>query len=146
MAEQACASMWALAEERGNAVMAGSPMIARSTGTVIDVLTAVIACPTVHTNAVVASMSIMARSSILTSIGHQLAFIHIFCAILPCVMRWTLAVIGVYSIHTDSTVLTAVTWAIVNVVFTVWTGEAWQTAAVISCVPLLNTCASVLAW
>lgn len=146
VAQQACASMWTLAEKRGNAVMAGSPMIACCTGTVINVLTAVIAGPTIHTNAVVASVSIMARSSILTRIGHQLAFIHIFCAILPCVMRWTLAVIGVYSIHTDSTVLTVMAWAVVNVVFTVWAGEAWQTAAVISCVPLLNTCASVLAW
>lgn len=146
VAQQACASMWALAEERGNTVMAGSPMIACCTGTVINVLTAVITCPTVHTDTVVASMSIMACPSILARIGHQLAFIYVFCAILSCVMRRTLAVIGVYSIHTDSTVLTVVAWAIVNVVFTVWTGEAWQTAAVISCVPLLNTCASVLAW
>lgn len=146
VAQQTGASMRALAEERGNAVMAGRPMIARCTGTVIDVLTAVITGPTVHTNAVIASMGIMASPSILTSIGHQLAFIYIFCTVLTCVMRWALAIIGVYSIHTDSTILTVVAWAVINVVLTVWACKAWQTAAVISCVPLLNTRASVLAW
>lgn len=146
VAQQTCASMRALAEERGNAVMACSPMIARCTGTIINILTAVITRPTVHTNTVIASMGIMAGPSILTCIGHQLTFIYIFGAVLTCVMRWTLAIIGVYSIHTDSTILTVVAWAIINVVLTVRASKAWQTAAVISCVPLLNTCASVLAW
>lgn len=146
VAQQTCASVRAFAEERGNAVMAGSPMIARCTGTVINVLTAVITRPAIHTNTVVAAMSIVAGPTILTRIGHQLTFIHIFCAVLTCVMRWTLAVVCVYSIHTDSTVLTVVAWTIINVVFTVWAGKTWQTAAVISCVSFLNTCASVLAW
>lgn len=145
MAQQTCASMRALAEEGGNTVVAGRPMIAGCAGTVIDVLAAVVARPAVHTDTVVTSMSIMAGPSILTCVGHQLAFVHIFCAVLTCVMRWTLAVVGVYSVHTDSTVLTVVAGAVINVVFTVWAGKAWQTAAVIGCVPLLDTCASVLA-
>lgn len=145
MAQQTCASMRALAEEGGHPVVAGRPMIARCTGAVIDVLAAVVARPAVHTDAVVTSVSIMAGPSVLTRVGHQLAFVHIFCAILTCVMRRTLAVVGVYSVHTDSTVLTVVTGAIINVVFTVWAGKAWQTGAVVGCVPFLDARASVLA-
>lgn len=42
-------------------------------------------------------------------------------------MRWTLAVVGVHSIHTNSTILAAVTRAVVDIVLTVLTCEAWQT-------------------
>lgn len=145
MAQQTCASMRALAEEGGHAVMAGSSMIARCTGAVIDVLAAVVTRPAVHTDAVVTSVSVMAGPSVLTRVGHQLTFVHIFCAILTCVMRRALAVVGVHSVHTDSTVLAVVARAVVDVVFTVWTGKAWQAAAVVGGVPLLDAGASVLA-
>lgn len=42
-------------------------------------------------------------------------------------MRWALAVVGVHTVHTQTTVLAAVTWAVVDVVLTVLTREAWQT-------------------
>lgn len=42
-------------------------------------------------------------------------------------MRRALAVVGVHPIHTDSTILAAVTWTVVNIVFTVLTCEAWAT-------------------
>lgn len=137
--------MWALAEERGDSVMAGSTMVTGCTGTVVDVLTAVVTRPAVHTDTVVAPVCVVACASILAGIGHQLTFIHIFCAVLASVMRRTLAVIGVYSIHTDATILTVVSRTVVNVVFTVWSCKAWQAAAVIGGVSLLDTCASILA-
>lgn len=38
-----------------------------------------------------------------------------------------LAVVGVHSIHTDPTILAAVTWAVINILLTVLTCEAWPT-------------------
>lgn len=105
--------------------MAGSTMVTSCTGTVIDVLAAVISCPAVDTDAVIATMSVVAGPSILASIGHQFTFVHIFCAVLTCVMRWALAIIRVHSIHTHTTVLTVMAWAIIDVMFTVRTCEAW---------------------
>lgn len=77
-----CAPMRALAEEGGDTVVAGSTMVTSCAGTVIDVLTAVVTCPPVDTDAVVAAVSVMTRSSVLACIGHQLTLIHIFCAVL----------------------------------------------------------------
>lgn len=74
--------MWTLAEERSYAVMAGCTMITCRACTVVNVLTAVITRPTVHTNAVIAAMSVVTRASILTCVGHQLALVYIFCAVL----------------------------------------------------------------
>lgn len=62
--------------------MTGGPNEAGGTGTVIDVLAAVLACPAVDTHTIVATMGVMASATILASIGHQLAFIHIFSAVL----------------------------------------------------------------
>lgn len=126
--------------------MAGSAMVTRCTSTVINVFTAVITRPAIDADTVIAPVSVVACPSILASIGHQLTFIHIFCAVLACIMRWTLAVIGVHSVHTDATVLTVVAWTVINVVFTVWACETWKAATVIGGVSLLDTCASILAW
>ena len=62
--------------------MAGGAKIASCTGAVVYVLAAVVTRPSVYTDAVVAAMCVVARPSILTCVGHQLAFVHIFCAVL----------------------------------------------------------------
>ena len=56
------------AGEGGHAVNAGGPWRAGSIGTVIDILAAVISAPAVHTHAAIASVSVGAGASILTSI------------------------------------------------------------------------------
>lgn len=146
VAQQTCAPMRTLAEEGGHAVMAGSAMVTSSAGTVVDVFAAVVTCPPIDADAVVAAVSVMARPSILACVGHQLTLVHIFCAILTCVMRWALAVIGIHTIHTHTTILAAVAWTIIDVMLTVLTGEAWQAATVVGGVSLLDTGASILAW
>lgn len=65
-----CASVWALAVERGYAVMTGGPVVARSAGTVIDVIAAVVPSPAVHTHTLVAAIGVVARAAILTGVGH----------------------------------------------------------------------------
>lgn len=74
--------MRTLAEERGYAVMAGSAVVTSCTGTVVDVLAAVVARPPVDTDTVVAAVSVVACSSILARIRHQLTLVHILCAVL----------------------------------------------------------------
>lgn len=145
VAQQPCTSMWTLAEEGRNAVMTSGPIVARSTGAVIYVLAAVAPRPPVDADAVEAAMSVMARSTILTCVWHQLAFVHIFCAVLAGVMRWALAVVRVHAVHTDATVLAAVARTIVDVVLTVVAHKTWQAAAVVGSFSLLNTCSSILA-
>lgn len=74
--------MWAFAIEGCHTVMAGRPRGTGCAGTVINVLTAVLASPTINTDTVVATIGVMAGATILTGIRHQLAFIHIFGAVL----------------------------------------------------------------
>lgn len=146
MAQQTCAPVRTLAEEGGHTVVAGSTVVTSRTGTVIDVLAAVVTRPPVDTDAVIAAVSVVARSSVLARIWHQLALVHIFCAVLTCVMGWALAVVGVHTVNTNTAVLTAVAWTVINVMFTVLTCKTWQAAAVIGGVSLLDTGASILAW
>lgn len=105
VAQQTCAPMRTLAEEGGYAVVAGGAVVTSSAGAVVDVLAAVVARPPVDADAVVAAVSVVARPSVLACVGHQLTLVHIFCAVLTCVMRWALAVVGVHTIHTHTTIL-----------------------------------------
>lgn len=74
--------MRALAEERCHAVVAGSAVVAGGAGAVVNVLAAVVARPPVHADAVVAAVRVMTGAAVLAGIGHQLALIHIFSAVL----------------------------------------------------------------
>lgn len=64
--------------------MAGSTLEAGSHSAVVNVLTAVLASPAVDADTVVATVVVVARSSILAGIRHELALINIFSAILAC--------------------------------------------------------------
>lgn len=77
-----CLAMRTLAEEGSHAVVAGCAVVTRGTGAVVDVLAAVVASPPVDADAVVAAVSVMARASVLTCVGHQLTLVHIFGAVL----------------------------------------------------------------
>lgn len=64
--------------------MTGRSKIARSARTVIDVLTAVVPSPAIHTHTLVAAIDVVTRAAILAGVGHQLALINVFCAELAC--------------------------------------------------------------
>lgn len=76
------APMRTLAEERGHAVVAGGAVVTSGAGAIVDVLAAVVTRPAVDADAVVAAVSVVARPSILAGVGHQLALIDIFRAVL----------------------------------------------------------------
>lgn len=79
-----CAAVGALAVEGGYPVVAGGPVEAGGHGAVIDVLAAVLACPAVDADAVVAAVVVVTGAPILAGVGHQLALIHVFGAVLTC--------------------------------------------------------------
>lgn len=79
-----CAAVGALAEERSYSVMTGGSLMARCTGTVIDVLTAVVPSPSIHAHALVTAVGVVACATVLAGIGHQLALINVLCAKLAC--------------------------------------------------------------
>lgn len=138
--------MRTLAEKRGHTVVAGGARVTSRTGTVVDVFAAVVTRPPVDADAVITSVGVMTRPSILTCVGHQLTLIHIFSAVLACVMWWALAVVGVHPVHTHTTILAVVTWTVIDVVLTMMTCETWQAAAIVGGVSLLDASASILAW
>lgn len=76
------ASMRTLAKERGHAVVAGGAVVASGAGAVVDVLAAVVTRPAVDADAVIAAVSVVARPSVLAGVGHQLALVDIFRAVL----------------------------------------------------------------
>lgn len=119
LAQKSCASMRAFAVERGHTVMTGGSMVACSTCTVINVLTAIVPSPAIHTHTLVAAVSVVTRATILAGIWHQLALIDVLCAELTCEFRFTLAVVGVDPIYTCSSVLALMTRTVVNVVVAV---------------------------
>lgn len=121
----------ALAHKRCNSVMAGGPMHAGSTSTVIYVFTAVITTPSVDTDAVVTSDVIGAGPSILTCIWLQLTLIHIFCTKLTCPFRSAPAVVRVHSIHTGTSILAIMLGAVINVYLAILPTESWQAVAFI---------------
>lgn len=57
-------------------------MVTSGAGTVVDVLAAVVTRPAVDADAVVAAVSVVARPSVLAGVGHQLALIDVFRAVL----------------------------------------------------------------
>lgn len=119
LAQKSCASMGAFAVERSYTVMTGGSVVACSTCAVIDVLTAIVSSPAVHTHTLVAAISVVARAAILAGVWHQLALINVLCAELTCKFRFTLAVVGVDSIHTRSSILALMTRTVINVVVAV---------------------------
>jgi hypothetical protein len=78
-----CLSLWTQAREGGHTVNAGGAWSAGGKGTVIDVLTAVISTPPIHTYTAITPIAVGTGASILTGVGLQQAFIHILCAELP---------------------------------------------------------------
>lgn len=76
--------MRTLAEERGHTIVAGGAAVTSCAGTVVDVLAAVVTRPAVDTDAVVAAVRVVACSSVLTRVWHQLTLVHVFGAVLTC--------------------------------------------------------------
>ena len=64
--------------------MAGGALVARGARTVVNVVAAVIPGPAVHAHTLVAAVGVVACASVLARVGHQLALVNIFCALLAC--------------------------------------------------------------
>lgn len=125
VAKQTSLPHWTIAVEGSHSVMAGGPVETDGCGTVIYVLTTALSSPAIHTDTGVATVVIETGSSIVASIGLQLAFVHIFCAELTSPLRSTLAVVGVDPIHTSPSVHALMAWTVINVDLAVLAIEPW---------------------
>lgn len=74
--------MWTLAEERGNSIVAGGTLGTCSAGTVVDVLAAVVARPSVHAHTVEPANGVVTRSSVLTSVRREFALVYVVRTVL----------------------------------------------------------------
>lgn len=86
--------------EGGHTVMAGGPMEAHGRGTVINILTAALACPAIDTHTAVATQRVEASTPIVASVGLELTLVHVLRTELACPLRRALAVVGVDTVHT----------------------------------------------
>lgn len=145
LAQQSCEAIGAFAVERSDAVVTGGPVVARSTGTVIDVLAAVVAGPAVHAHALVAAVGVVARAAVLAGVGHQLALVNVLCAELTCELWFALAVVGVDSIYTCASMLTLMTWTVIDVMVANSSCKTWHTGALVAGLSLLDAGASAMA-
>lgn len=125
--------------------MAGGTLKTGGTGTVINVLTAVLTSPAIDTHAVVATVGVVAGSTILAGVGHELTLVHILCAVLTCPLRWAAAIVGIHTVHTCTPVLAVVSRAVIYIFFTVLSSKAWQAGTLVGGVPRRAAGASVLA-
>ena len=71
--------MGTLAEEGRHTVMADGTLIAGGIGTVVNILPTVIARPPVDTDTLVGTVDVVARSTVLARVGHQLALVNVLC-------------------------------------------------------------------
>lgn len=129
MAQKTGAPVWTLAEEGGDAVVAGGSVRAGSAGAVVDVFAAVVASPAVHTHAVETADGVVACPAILTGVWRQFTLVHIFCTVLTGPVFVAVAVVGVDAVDAASAVLTGVLSTIINIMLTRLTCEAWQAGA-----------------
>lgn len=72
-----CLSFWAHTREGGHTIDAGRARGAGGEGTVIDILTAVVPTPAIHTYTAIAPVAVGTGAPVLTGIGLQQALIHI---------------------------------------------------------------------
>lgn len=146
MAEQACLSVGAEADERRHAVDACGACAARSCRTVVDVYRAVGSTPAVNAHADVAAEQVAAGTAILASVWLQTTLVHIFGTVLTSPLWWALAVVGVDSVHTGSSIGTLMTGAVINVALTVSPVETWEAVARVADFRVLVAGASIKAW
>lgn len=141
--QQTCLPNRTLAEKRSHSVMACRPIKTNCCCTVIDVLTAVVSSPAVHTDTGMSSNDVEAGATIVAGIRLHQTFIDVLSTVLSCPFWRTLTIIGVHTIHTFAPVHALMAWAVVHIILTVVSLEARQTCTLIGVVAGLPTCAPV---
>lgn len=105
--------------------MARSAIEANSYCAVINVFTAVISGPSVHTDAGMTTDGVEASATIMACIGLHETLIDIFSTVLSCPFWWALAIVCIHPINTYSSIHTLVTWTVVHVILTVVSLKPW---------------------
>lgn len=122
-----CFSWSAPAVEAAHPVNACSTIEAGSTCTVVNIDTAVRACPTIDTYTGESTNGVGASGTILAHTGSLSTLIYILLTQLPHVSGWTQTWVPIDIIHTCSPILAQVAWTIINVLLTVLATIAYGT-------------------
>lgn len=105
--------------------MACGTIEANSYCAVINVFTAVISGPAIHTDAGMTTDGVEAGAAIVACIGLHETLIDILGAVLSCPLWWALAIVCIHSINAYSSIHTLVTWTVIHVILTVVSLKAW---------------------
>lgn len=116
----------AITVERSNAIDTCGPVKTRSAGTIVNIHTTIRSGPAVHTDARVAAVRICARGAILAHRRPAQAFVHIVLTIFTGQRSRALATVRINAIDACTAVLAQIAGAIIDIIFTVDTLEAYS--------------------
>jgi len=118
--------------------MAGTSIEARTSSTIILVLLAILPNKSVHTDALVTTLCVLAGAVVLAGIV-QAALINIFQTVTTLPVSRALAGIGVDTVHTSSTILAQISSTVIDIFLAVPSLESIRTGAVVLVLASLST-------
>ena len=114
VAEETSLAWWAFALVTANLVMTSATILARTIDTLVRVKFAVYSFKSVDTDALIATLSVLAGAVVLARLGGG-ALVDILAAVVPCPVDRAVARVGVDPIHALATMLAEVAAAVVPV-------------------------------
>ena len=114
VAEETCLAWWTFALVTANLVVTGAAILTGTVGTLIRVEFAVHSFKSVDTDALIATLSVLAGAVVLARLGGS-ALVDILAAVVPCPVDRAVARVGVDPIHALATMLAEVAAAVVPV-------------------------------
>lgn len=145
MAQQASLARSTATVEATNTIDTSRPVEAGRINAVVNVVATVRPVPTVHADAVVATVGVGTGSPIFADRRLLHALVYIRFAIFAGKARWALAVIGIDPVHAGATVLAHITRTVINVLLAVFALKTWWTFAFVGKFRRLLASAPVLA-
>ena len=125
VAEETSLAWWAFALVTANLVMTSATILARTIDTLVRVKFAVYSFKSVDTDALIATLSVLAGAVVLARLGGG-ALVDILAAVVPCPVDRAVARVGVDPIHALATMLAEVAAAVVPVHLAVFALKSWK--------------------
>ena len=124
VAEETSLAWWAFTLVTANLVMTSATILARTIDTLVRVKFAVYSFKSVDTDALIATLSVLAGAVVLAGLGHQ-ALVHVLAAVVAGPCGGARARVGVHAVHAPAAVLAEVARAVVPVSLAVAALEPW---------------------
>jgi len=131
VAEETCLAWWAFALVAANLVVAGAAILTGTVGTLIRIEFAVHSFKSVDTDALVATLGVLAGAVVLARLGGG-ALVDILPAVFPCPVDRAVTGVGVHPVHTLAPMLAKVASAVVPVHLAVFALKSYRTVTLVS--------------